>query len=262
MAPTCETCGKSDSASAAAAAIHQSYCDVPPFHGMFDCDDDDGEDLMYQVGSNISRYPTNTNTNTTARNIIPEASETFLRVMQQLDSAKDDLDPETIPTSNSSKNKNSSNGCTKPKELKSAASALCEKSREQRSVKVVKKSASFSSHHSSLSSSSSSSSSSSKAAFCAQTGDRSSNTDAASRRMSMPCTRREKHVQWADQVGAGAQLVSVRLIRPRVEAKEDDKAASSSSPARSILRRLGVTKNDKPVSEERSLFRRLGVGRR
>ena len=143
---------------------------------------------------------------TSPRGSIPEASETFQRVMQQLDDAE-----ETCGRGQSS---GSAAGPTDGK------STSCSGKRERRSSKLVKKSASFSSPASHSSSSSQ---------------DSSATAAEGKRRMSVPCMRGGKHVQWADEAGV-SDLVSVRLIRPRL-AKGDTNEALAAAPSTSILRR-------------------------
>ncbi|KAK7501094.1 hypothetical protein BaRGS_00007579 [Batillaria attramentaria] len=222
MAPTtCDSFDKCDEAKAtegAAAAnstshpCQQTYTvdDEPgPFYGMFSSRDFEPE--AEWVRSTVS----------SPRTVIPEASETFLRAMKQLDT-KFTGTQECSGESHESRSSCCASGA-RPKDSKHSSSSGSE--RPRRSSKLVKKSASFSAQTSSSSSSSSSS------------GKTTSKTkaDGSSRRMSMPCTRSEKHVQWADEAGV-ADLVSVRLIRPRIAV--GDKDEKHPSPVRSILRRL------------------------
>lgn len=136
------------------------------------------------------------------RGSIPEASETFQRAMRQLDGIEDVAGRKTITAEK--------------------AESGSEK-RERKCCQVVKKAASFSASDCQYSSSSDASSKDDLAAE-------------ARRRKSMPCMSRGKHVQWADEAGVAA-LVSVRLIRPRLQPKGEKEEAQVTIP-RSILRRL------------------------
>ncbi|KAL8590437.1 hypothetical protein ACOMHN_011650 [Nucella lapillus] len=131
------------------------------------------------------------------RGSIPEASETFQRAMRQLDGIEDAAGRKSVPE------KVSGGGG----------------SEKRKCCQAVKKAASFSAPDSHSSSSASS-----------------KDDVEARRRKSMPCMSRGKHVQWADEAGV-ADLVSVRLIRPRLQAQGEKEEAQVTSP-RSILRRL------------------------
>lgn len=156
------------------------------------------------------------------RNSIPEASETFLKVMQQLDDSNSSPEASEFACSSLSEK---DDGSKVPKDTK-PLSPSSEKPRERKSTKIVKKAASFSVH----STTSGSSTSPSK-------GDSKDVNGGATRRMSVPCIHSEKrHVQWVDEAGV-ADLVSVRLIKPRIAAKEE-KQIGNPPPSRSILRRL------------------------
>ncbi|KAL8607233.1 hypothetical protein ACOMHN_009627 [Nucella lapillus] len=165
-----------------------------PFYGMFDgCEDDDASSGTLHVPVCSPRGHNNTGN-------IPEASETFQRVMRQLDDA---------PRAGT-KPAHDSNPWEKPPRL------------ERKSSKV-KKSASFSTSATTTASSST-------------TSNSSSSGPEVKRRLSVPCTCSPKHVQWADEAGVAA-LVSVRHIRPRLASHLKEEAPSV-RPARSILRRL------------------------
>ncbi|XP_076441418.1 uncharacterized protein LOC143280591 [Babylonia areolata] len=246
--PTGSTIPPLSSSSAAAAAadsLTAEDLDSEPFYGMFDRHADDDDDYYYEEGVVVDScwthlrlpIPHSPRASITTSTTIPEASETFRRAMRQLDGIEDSAaraaaaaaaaavvvvasSDKTVTGDKASSSSSSSSGGTGKRERKSCP---------------VKKAASFSvsdchcsCSSSSSSSSTTSSSSSSKDALAAE----------ARRRKSVPCMARGKHVQWADEAGV-AELVSVRLIRPRLQVKGDrEEGQASSSTPRSILRRL------------------------
>ncbi|KAK7100936.1 osteocalcin 2-like [Littorina saxatilis] len=224
-----ETTSKTSSSSTSSKRLLDvNLCleDPEPFYGMFNSSETEADWAHIRLSSpRCGTTSTSTSTSSTRSpssspsppsSSIPEASETFQRAMKQLGEVQETA---------------GSRGGARPKDKKtsssstSSASSSSSSSSSLKSSKVVKKSASFSAAE--LSSSSSSSSSSDAAGSLAAE---------VKRRMSVPCVRSSKHVQWVDQAGV-AQLVSVRLIRPRL-AKGEKEETRTPSPSRSILRRL------------------------
>lgn len=222
MAPTCDSFDKRDDAkSVEGAAVATTTATTTTAYFSSDAHDDNGP--FYGMFGSREYEPESDwvhSAMVSPRASIPEASETFLRAMKQMGGPEKACE--------CAGKAGHSSGGARPKDSSSASSTVPSSSsssdKPQKSSKLVKKSASFSVQ--TLSSSKSSSSS---------RADDKRKADVASRRMSVPCMRSEKHVQWADEAGV-ADLVSVRLIRPRIGM--GDKDDKHPSPVRSILRRL------------------------
>ena len=228
MPPTCDSVSRNsqpETESVKTSNAHLSYVDLDgiedsgPFYGMFDKDDADVESEQW-IRSAVSSSCRSVCDEAGATSM-PGASETFLRAMRQVGNT-DQQNGCRLPQVNDS-------GTANPPRKEGTVMGSTKGGRS--SGTKVKKSASFSTsvlHFPSLSSSQSSATGTVEAASTAK------------RRMSVPCLRGNKHVQWVDEAGV-SELVSVRLIRPRLAKggdKEAEAQAAAAIPSRSILRRL------------------------